>query len=106
MTDDIVDGVELERTDEWPQCVISAVLYLHGTQGFDHLEIEHDGSLRWIDGQIMKNIAFGPEAACFENYPPRSQVLNGNSAPPDAQYRHIFAFKTGAEWPNIRSSEI
>lgn len=83
-----------------PSSVISAILYENCPHGYPHLEIEHDGTLSWADGQQVKNLVFGKEIACFENYPPHDQVVNGNSQ--EFHFRHIFVWPKDKAWPNIR----
>lgn len=65
--------------------------------GYDHLEIEHDGTATWLDLQMVKNEAWGEDAIAFEMYPPQDTVINGQSV--EFHYRHLFRWR---EWPNLR----
>lgn len=68
--------------------------------GFDHIEVEHDGSIGWAEMQSIKNEFWGAAAIGFELYPPANTVVNGNST--EFHYRHIWRWPDGVEWPNLR----
>jgi len=80
-----------------PKSVLNYIIY----DEHDHLEIEHDGTATWADIQAVKNIAWGADAIAIEIYPPRSQVLNGNSK--EFHYRHLWRYPNWMSWPNIRT---
>lgn len=67
--------------------------------GYDHIEIEHDGSLTWAEAQSVKDMIWGKEAIGFEMYPPANKVVNGESA--DFHYRHIWKWHDLIPWPDI-----
>jgi len=68
--------------------------------GFDTIEVEHDGTVRWVDLQNIKNEVWGKDAIAFEMYPPAKVVVNGNSE--EFHYRHLWRWPDGVTWPNIR----
>ena len=80
--------------------VISVTSGICSITGFDHIEVEHDGSITWAEMQKVKNEEWGEGAIGFEMYPPSETVVNGNST--EFHYRHIWRLKGGADWPNIR----
>ena len=34
--------------------------------GYDHIEIEHDGSITWLEMQVIKNEVWGESAVALE----------------------------------------
>ena len=67
--------------------------------GYDHIEIEHDGSLTWAEAQSVKDMVWGKQAIGFEMYPPSSKVVNGNST--SFHFRHIWRWPDLIPWPDI-----
>lgn len=67
--------------------------------GFDTIEVEHDGTITWLDMQLIKNKEWGEDAIGFEMFPPASEVVNGESVL--FHYRHIWRWPSGVTWPNF-----
>ena len=69
-----------------------------------HLEIEHDGTARWVDLQNVKNHVWGEEACAKEYYPPAEHVVNGNST--EFHYRHLWLMSDDEAWDNMRKDKL
>ena len=68
--------------------------------GWPRITVEHDGNLRWIHLQEIKNDVWGRETVAIEVMPPESCVVNGRST--EFHYRHIWKLPDGYKWPNMR----
>lgn len=79
---------------------ISYQLHTDTPHGFEHIEIEHDGSINWLEMQTIKNEVWGRDAIAIEMYPPQDRVVNGGST--EFHYRHLFKMNDDFAWPDIR----
>ena len=79
--------------------VIERWLYTDTPHGFQHIEVQHNGRVTWLELQLIKDEVWGKDAIAFEMYPPSDQVVNGEST--EIHYRHLFLAPSGFVWPNI-----
>ena len=79
--------------------VLNHILYTDTPSGYQHIEIEHDGTATWLDLQIVKNEVWGEDAIAFEVYPPKAKVVNGEST--EFHYRHLWLMPRCIKWPDI-----